>query len=64
MYTCFGTQSSGSGSESGIQTRKCAKSKSGDESNNNSGSNDDDDDEASMGLNARDGSDNGSDTQV
>ncbi|CAN6169352.1 unnamed protein product [Urochloa humidicola] len=57
--------SSGSGSESGIQTQKCAKSKSGDESNNNSGSNDDDDDDdASMGLNARDGSDNGSGTQA
>ncbi|CAN6176774.1 unnamed protein product [Urochloa humidicola] len=57
--------SSGSGSESGIQTQKCAKSKSGDESDNNSGSNDDDDDDdASMGLNARDGSDNGSGTQA
>ncbi|CAN6206556.1 unnamed protein product [Urochloa humidicola] len=57
--------SSGSGSESGIQTQKCGKSKSGDESDNNNGSNDDDDDdEASMGLNARDGSDNGSGTQV
>ncbi|KAF8680711.1 hypothetical protein HU200_045552 [Digitaria exilis] len=56
--------SSGSGSESGIQTQKCAKLKSGDESDNNSGSNDDDvDDDASMGLNARDGSDNGSGTQ-
>nr|UYT09191.1 PRR37 [Oryza sativa] len=57
--------SSGSGSESGIQTQKCAKSKSGDESNNNSGSNDDDDDDGViMGLNARDGSDNGSGTQA
>ncbi|KAL6896804.1 hypothetical protein ACP4OV_007376 [Aristida adscensionis] len=56
--------SSGSGSESGIQTQKCTKSKSGDESDNNSGSNDDDDEDASMGLNARDGSDNGSGTQV
>ncbi|KAL6598726.1 hypothetical protein ACP70R_005050 [Stipagrostis hirtigluma subsp. patula] len=57
--------SSGSGSESGIQTQKCAKSKSGYESDNNSGSNgDDDDDDASMGLNARDGSDNGSGTQA
>nr|CAB3459076.1 unnamed protein product [Digitaria exilis] len=63
--TCFVTQSSGSGSESGIQTQKCAKLKSGDESDNNSGSNDDDvDDDASMGLNARDGSDNGSGTQA
>lgn len=57
--------SSGSGSESGIQTQECAKSKSGDESDNNSGSNEDeDDDDASMGLNARDGSDNGSGTQA
>ncbi|PUZ69143.1 hypothetical protein GQ55_2G086000 [Panicum hallii var. hallii] len=57
--------SSGSGSESGIQTQKCAKSKSGDESDNNIGSNEDDhDDDASMGLNARDGSDNGSGTQA
>ncbi|KAJ1276638.1 hypothetical protein BS78_05G229700 [Paspalum vaginatum] len=55
--------SSGSGSESGIQTQKFAKSKSGDESDNNSGSNDDDDD-ASMRLNARDGSDAGSGSQV
>lgn len=58
----FGTQSSGSGSESGIQTQKCAKSKGGNESGNNSSSNDDD--EAGMGLNARDDSDNGSGTQV
>ncbi|PAN10371.1 hypothetical protein PAHAL_2G090200 [Panicum hallii] len=56
--------SSGSGSESGIQTQKCAKSKGGDESDNNIGSNENDhDDDASMGLNARDGSDNGSGTQ-
>jgi len=61
----FGTQSSGSGSESGIQTQKCDKSKGGNKSGNNSGSNDDhDDDEAGMGLNARDDSDNGSGTQV
>ncbi|KAK1257195.1 Two-component response regulator-like PRR73 [Acorus gramineus] len=53
--------SSGSGSESGIQTRKSPKSKSADESDNNSGSNDDDDE--SIGLNVRDGSDNGSGTQ-
>jgi hypothetical protein len=57
----FGTQSSGSGSESGIQTQKCTKSKGANESGNNSGSNDD---EAGMGLNARDDSDNGSGTQV
>ncbi|XP_014751913.1 two-component response regulator-like PRR37 isoform X3 [Brachypodium distachyon] len=53
---------SGSGSESGIQTQKCTKSKSANESDNNSGSNDRNDD-ISMGLNARDGSDNGSGTQ-
>nr|XP_010937775.1 two-component response regulator-like PRR37 isoform X2 [Elaeis guineensis] len=54
--------SSGSGSESGIQTQKSAKSKSVDESDNYSGSNDDDDN-GSIGLNIRDGSDNGSGTQ-
>ncbi|XP_031381176.1 two-component response regulator-like PRR37 isoform X2 [Punica granatum] len=53
--------SSGSGSESGIQTQKSNKLKSG-KSDNNSGSNDEDDIE-SVGLNARDGSDNGSGTQ-
>nr|ABL09464.1 pseudo-response regulator [Triticum aestivum]BAL63504.1 pseudo-response regulator [Triticum turgidum]BAL63509.1 pseudo-response regulator [Triticum carthlicum]BAL63514.1 pseudo-response regulator [Triticum turgidum subsp. turanicum]BAL63522.1 pseudo-response regulator [Triticum polonicum]BAL63523.1 pseudo-response regulator [Triticum turgidum subsp. turgidum]BAL63533.1 pseudo-response regulator [Triticum dicoccoides]BAL63561.1 pseudo-response regulator [Triticum turgidum subsp. dicoccum] len=52
--------SSGSGSGSAIQTQKCTKSKSGDDSNNNSNNRNDD---ASMGLNARDGSDNGSGTQ-
>jgi pseudo-response regulator 7 len=64
--------SSGSGSESGIQTQKCAKPNTGDEYENNSTSNHDDDDEndddedddLSIGLNARDGSDNGSGTQV
>ncbi|XP_062210848.1 two-component response regulator-like PRR73 [Phragmites australis] len=62
--------SSGSGSESGIQTQKCAKPKAGDEYENNSDSNHDDDeddndndDDFSIGLNARDGSDNGSGTQ-
>ncbi|KAJ1297660.1 hypothetical protein BS78_01G393800 [Paspalum vaginatum] len=61
--------SSGSGSESGIQT-KCAKSNTGDEYENNSDSihdddenDDDDDDDFSVGLNVRDGSDNGSGTQ-
>ncbi|KAG1339159.1 putative Two-component response regulator-like PRR73 [Cocos nucifera] len=54
--------SSGSGSESGIQIQKSARSKSTDDSDNNSGSNDDDDD-GSIGLNIRDGSDNGSGTQ-
>ncbi|XP_048554470.1 two-component response regulator-like PRR37 isoform X2 [Triticum urartu] len=53
--------SSGSGSGSAIQTQKCTKSKSGDDSNNNSNNRNDD---ASMGLNARDGSDNGSGTQA
>ncbi|CAM0145172.1 unnamed protein product [Urochloa decumbens] len=61
--------SSGSGSESGIQTQKCAKPNTGDEYQNNSASNhdddenDEDDDDLSVGLNARDGSDNGSGTQ-
>ena len=60
--SCFlGTQSSGSGSGSAIQTQKCTKSKSADDSNNNSNNRNDD---ASMGLNARDVSDNGSGTQV
>ncbi|XP_077214816.1 two-component response regulator-like PRR37 [Tasmannia lanceolata] len=54
--------SSGSGSESGIQTQKSIKSKSVDESDNNTGSNDENDNE-SIGLNAGDGSDNGSGTQ-
>ncbi|XP_010920961.1 two-component response regulator-like PRR37 isoform X2 [Elaeis guineensis] len=54
--------SSGSGSESGIQTQKSVKSKSTDDSDNNSGSNDDEDN-GSIGLNIRDGSDNGSGTQ-
>ncbi|WOL04658.1 two-component response regulator-like PRR73 isoform X1 [Canna indica] len=53
--------SSGSGSESGIQTQKSVKSKSCDYSDNSSDSNDDEN--RSMGLNARDGSDNGSGTQ-
>uniref|UniRef100_A0A453AIY2 Uncharacterized protein n=1 Tax=Aegilops tauschii subsp. strangulata TaxID=200361 RepID=A0A453AIY2_AEGTS len=44
-----------------IQTQKCTKSKSGNDSNNNSNNRNDD---ASMGLNARDGSDNGSGTQA
>lgn len=56
--------SSGSVSESGIQTQKSAKSRSANDSENNTSSNDDDDDDdASVGLNARDGSDNGSGTQ-
>ncbi|KAF9598589.1 hypothetical protein IFM89_028216 [Coptis chinensis] len=59
---CHSSQSSGSGSESGIQARKSVKSKSMDESDNSTGSNDEDDD-GSVGLNVRDGSDNGSGTQ-
>ncbi|KAF6146890.1 hypothetical protein GIB67_018543 [Kingdonia uniflora] len=54
--------SSGSGSESGIQTKKSAKSKFIEESENNTGSNDEDNN-GSIGLDARDGSDNGSGTQ-
>nr|DAD27889.1 TPA_asm: hypothetical protein HUJ06_029357 [Nelumbo nucifera] len=53
---------SGSGSESGIQIQKSTKSRSAEESDNNTSSNDEDDN-ASIGLNARDGSDNGSGTQ-
>ncbi|XWS75085.1 hypothetical protein CRYUN_Cryun01aG0054600 [Craigia yunnanensis] len=53
--------SSGSGSESGIRTQKSTKSKSAD-SDDNTGSNDEDD-IGSVGLNVRDGSDNGSGTQ-
>ncbi|KAM0847218.1 hypothetical protein ACQ4PT_055144 [Festuca glaucescens] len=61
---CHSSSGSGSGGgTSDIQTQKCTKSKSGDESNNNSGSNDRNGD-MSMGLNARDGSDNGSGTQA
>uniref|UniRef100_A0ACD5YZ62 Uncharacterized protein n=1 Tax=Avena sativa TaxID=4498 RepID=A0ACD5YZ62_AVESA len=60
---CHSSSGSGSGGGSEIQTQKCTKSKSGDESNNNSGSNDRNGD-MSMGLNARDGSDNGSGTQA
>ncbi|CAM0907421.1 unnamed protein product [Alopecurus aequalis] len=59
---CQNSSGSGSGSRSDIQTEKCAKAKSRDASNNNSGSNDRNGD-TSMGLNARDGSDNGSGTQ-
>lgn len=57
------SQSSGSASESGIRTQKSAKLKSGNESDTNTGSNDEDDND-SIGLNVRDGSDNGSGTQV
>ncbi|KAH0469092.1 hypothetical protein IEQ34_002324 [Dendrobium chrysotoxum] len=53
---------SGSGSESGIQGQKYTKLKSQDDSDNNTGSNDEEDN-GSIGLSARDGSDNGSDTQ-
>ncbi|KAJ8466734.1 hypothetical protein OPV22_029286 [Ensete ventricosum] len=53
--------SSGSGSENGVQSQKSVKSKSSDDSDNSTGSNDDEN--ASVGLNTRDGSDNGSGTQ-
>ena len=56
-------QSSGSGSESGIRTQKYSKSKSVEASDNNTDSYDEDDN-TSIGLNVRDGSDNGSGTQV
>ena len=56
-------QASGSGSESAVRTQKSSKSKGADESDNDTDSNDDDD-IGSIGLNARDGSDNGSGTQV
>ncbi|KAL6645773.1 hypothetical protein ACP70R_017381 [Stipagrostis hirtigluma subsp. patula] len=58
--------SSGSGSESAIHTQKCAEPKSDEYENNSDSNNDDDeddDDDFSVGLNARDGSDNGSGTQ-
>lgn len=56
-------QSSGSGSESGTQTRKSVKSKINDESESNTGSSNEQDN-GSNGLNIQDGSDNGSGTQV
>ncbi|KAK6926862.1 Signal transduction response regulator, receiver domain [Dillenia turbinata] len=55
--------SSGSGSESGVRTQNSMKSKSNDESENNSGSSDECN-YGSTGLSIRDGSDNGSGTQV
>ncbi|KAJ4816864.1 two-component response regulator-like protein [Rhynchospora pubera] len=55
--------SSGSGSESGIQMQKCDKSNSNEDSDNDSSSSDDEEN-TSVGLNARDGSDNGSGTQA
>ncbi|XAR56102.1 hypothetical protein NMG60_11036430 [Bertholletia excelsa] len=61
---CHSSSGSGSGgSESGIRTEKSEKSKGVEESDNNTGSNDEDDN-ASIGLNVRDGSDNGSGTQI
>uniref|UniRef100_A0A5B7AGV0 Putative response regulator isoform 3 n=1 Tax=Davidia involucrata TaxID=16924 RepID=A0A5B7AGV0_DAVIN len=53
---------SGSGSESGVRTQKSTKSRSVGESDNNTGSNDEYDN-GSIGLNVRDGSDDGSGTQ-
>lgn len=61
-FTSF-PQSSGSGSESGIQTQKSAKSKSVEMSENNADSNDEAEN-GSFDLDDRDGSDNGSGTQV
>jgi pseudo-response regulator 7 len=46
-----------------VRTQKSTKSNGADESDNDTGSNDDDG-IGSVGLNARDGSDNGSGTQV
>lgn len=61
---CFLTfQSSGSGSETGSQTKNVVTPNGEADPDNNTGSNDDSDD-ASIGLNIRDGSDNGSGTQV
>ncbi|XP_031250107.1 two-component response regulator-like APRR7 isoform X1 [Pistacia vera] len=54
--------SSGSGTESGIMTEKSTKSKNAEESDNNSGSYGEND-IGSIGLNIRDGSDNGSGNQ-
>ncbi|KAI5648737.1 hypothetical protein M9H77_34742 [Catharanthus roseus] len=54
--------SSGSGSESGIRTQKSTKSKSVEGSENNTNSNEEQDN-GSIGVNYRDGSDNGSGTQ-
>ncbi|KAK3232316.1 hypothetical protein Dsin_004197 [Dipteronia sinensis] len=54
--------SSGSGSESGTMTQKSTKSKSAEKPEDNLGSNDEND-IGSIGLNIRDGSDNGSGTQ-
>ncbi|CAN6471042.1 unnamed protein product [Victoria cruziana] len=54
--------SSGSGSESGVQTQKSADSKSAEDSENNGNSNNNEDN-GSTGLNIGDGSDNGSGTQ-
>ncbi|KAG6758439.1 hypothetical protein POTOM_038787 [Populus tomentosa] len=54
---------SGSGSESAVRTQKSSKSKGAVDSDNDTDSNDDDD-TGSIGLNARDGSDNGSGTQI
>ncbi|GLJ06862.1 hypothetical protein SUGI_0050560 [Cryptomeria japonica] len=54
--------SSGSGSETGSQTKNVVTPNGEADPDNNTGSNDDSDD-ASIGLNIRDGSDNGSGTQ-
>ncbi|KAK7822403.1 two-component response regulator-like aprr7 [Quercus suber] len=59
---CHSCSGSGSGSESAVHTRTSTKLKSGDELDNDTGSNDEDDNR-SIGLNLRDGSDDGSGTQ-
>ncbi|KAF9674822.1 hypothetical protein SADUNF_Sadunf10G0166900 [Salix dunnii] len=61
---CHSSSGSGSGSGSGsaVWTQNSSKSKGADESDNVTDSKDDDD-SGSIGLNARDGSDNGSGTQ-
>ena len=61
-YLCF-HQSSGSESESRIHARKTAKARSIEVSDDDSDSSDEDDDR-SIGRAAKDGSDNGSGTQV
>lgn len=60
-YFVVTSQSSGSGSESGNQTQSSSEQKS---ANNADYSDSKDDDNESIKLNARDGSDDGSGTQV
>ena len=60
----FILQSSGSGSESGVQTQKSIKSKSIDSDYNDRSSDDNDGDNASMDYGDKNDSDNDSGTQV